>query len=172
MTFLIIPLAALANRIRGGGFFASYLPGHARLWAAPAMGLLSVLAGAGWLEALAWGAGYFLWSTLPLNRWDSLGRTVQTKEPTLLEDAIENLAWNIRLPYYHGPLWMRECLGILPCLTAVSCLAGPWWLWSLAPLYALAAVAVTEAAHRVAPGRFRPVSEPLVGCCWAVLFLV
>lgn len=172
MNILVVLCAALINRLRGGGLVAPYLPGHARLWAAPAMGLLSALAGAGWLEAVAWGLGYFVWSTLPINRFDVLGRTVQTKQPTLLEDALENLAWNMHLPYYHGPMFIRECLGILPCLTAVSILAGPWWLWSLAPLYALAAVAVTEAAHHLRPGKFRPVAEPLVGAIWGLLFLV
>lgn len=170
MTPLLLLLAALANRIRGGGLSADRWPGHSRLYAAPGMAVVAWLAGAGWV-ALVWGLGFFVWSTLPVNRWDVLGRTPQGR-PTWPEAIIEAVADHLPLPMTHGPLFVRECAGIAPCLTAVALFGGPWWLWTLAPVYAALAVAVTEVAHWLPVRKFRVPSDLGIGGLWGILLVL
>lgn len=172
---LVGALAAAINRVRGGGLFAPILPGHPRLWAAPAMGLLSLLAGAGWLEAAAWGLGYLVWSAPAWGRWYDLGRKPVSIEPlSVTEGVVEWLAARLPTLGLHPDyvcLFVRHML-VLPCLVAVAFTGGPGWLPVLAPLFAAAVVVAYEIGRRQSFVKPLAVAEILAGLPWAGLLLV
>lgn len=172
--FFVLVLAALINRVRGGGLFAPVLPGHPRLWAAPAMGLLSVLTGAGWQEALAWGLGYLAWSAPAWGRWFDLGRGSNADPLSATEAVVEWLAARLPTLGLHPDyvcLWVRH-MAVLPCLVAVALLGGPGWLPVLAPLFAGLVVLSYEIGRRQSFVKPLAVAEILAGLPWAGLLLV
>lgn len=171
---LTIPIAALINRVRGG-LWGDVLPGHGRVWAFPAMGLLSLLAGAGWLEAVVWALGYLVWSAPAWGRWYDLSRKPASDEPPskteLIVEAIASRLPTLGLHPDYACLFVRHML-VLPTLVALALLTGPWWL----PAFAFVFAALTVVAYEI--GRlqswFLPlvVAEPLAGAVWGALLLI
>lgn len=173
LDFLVTALAALVNRVRGG-LWGDLLPGHNRLWAAPAMGLLSALAGAGWVEAIAWGLGFLAWSAPAWGRWFDLGRGSNADPLSTSEVCVEWVAARLPTLGLHSDyvcLWVRHML-VLPCLGAVAVLAGSWWLPALAPVFAALTVVAYEIGRSQAFVKPLAIAELLTGCLWGAMLVL
>lgn len=162
-------LAAFFNRLRGGGFPSSHLPGHSRLWASGGFFILS-LSILELREALTFALCYFVWSTLPVNRWDSNGRTPQELPESEFEAFIDTISFPIQSRF--TPLYFRELIGILPLSIIMTYNLSDWRILSISLLYPPLAVASTEVAHYIYPVRFRAASDLLIGIIWGCILLI
>jgi len=102
----VIACAAIINAARGGRYaIVSELPGHTRLWAALAFGLLALAWTLDPMKAAKWAGCYLFWAFLPWGRWFDLNHatTLPDRAPSWFERAVEkasggddNIAFAIR----------------------------------------------------------------------------
>lgn len=158
IALLAIPACAILNRVRGGGFGASVLPGHPRYYVAPVMGAIAfAVSGDPW-RAVSFAAAYLIWSLLPWGHCIGLGRYAPDRDAALLEkDALILSRGN---PWV--ALLMLEVIGIVPAAIAVSLLA-----LCLPPLF----VAAYEIGWRLRPKAPIELAELLVGALWGALLI-
>lgn len=146
--------AAVLNRVRGGGFGASALPGHPRFYVAPAMGLLSLLVLSP-IAAAALAVAYLAWAWLPWGRWYDLGR--MHTEPDRPLSFFEKLITVAGLGNDHFCFTLRNVTGV----ALAAFLLSPW-AFALAPLQ----TAAYEAGWRFWPRAPIALGELLTGCAW------
>lgn len=174
MALALIPLMALANRVRGGLFGARIA--RARPLYVIALGLAIALgAYMGWRHGLGWGLAYLAWGAPAWGRWYDLGR--------LPDDAYRDgppakwtYQWAIGLlPNDHWRLFTRH-LFIAPALCLPALLAGPVWL----PLAGIVAAALIVGCYEIGWRLYERnlVREPtnlaewLAGAVWGALILL
>lgn len=168
MNFLIPPVLAILNRMRGDDtWMPKWLPGRALFYVAPFVGLITWVV-ASWPIALTVAGTYLTWALTGWGRWFDLGRMPPlTRERSALERAIEAISFGSD----HIALFWRHML-ITPGLALISYLTlNPLYL-AAAPLIALAFVLCYEIAWRVDP-RGEPIrlAELIVGALWGVLIV-
>lgn len=151
-----VPVLAVLNRMRGGGFWADRLPGHPRFYVAPLVGLVAFLAGHDPVWSGLYAAAWLWWCWWPwgllmcLGRWEPQ-RKISPVETTLLKAS----GGNIWLAF-----GLRHLLGVLP-----MALLSPWTLL-LPPLI----VAFYEASWRWAPRKHViAVPEMMTGSAMALM---
>lgn len=79
----------LANRLRGGGFFANYLPGRPLFWVSAAVGAFMGALTADWRAGVMWALGYLFWGIPAWGRWFTLGRGDRSGKPDWFERIVE-----------------------------------------------------------------------------------
>lgn len=177
---LVVPLAAVLNRVRGGGFGMDRLPGRGCHWASAGLFPVLLLLGTGWLLAAAWAVGFLVWATPAWGRWMDLDRNSPSADPPdLFERVIEWLAERTPLPiarlfgltFDHAALWLRHLL-VLPGLGAVAWVTGLAWLPWATPMFAALVVGAYELARRQTVMRALPLAEYLTGALWGGLILL
>ncbi len=150
-------IGAAVNHARGGGFGASLLPGHARFYAAPAMGLAS-FPFVGPLDGFLVALCFLVWSLAPWGRWYDLGRLSPTyvdREETWFEAAVMRVAGNDHIAFT-----VRNLVCLLPAAILLS------------PLFLLLAPAMTlayEVAWRATPSAPIRTGELITGAMWGAL---
>lgn len=158
MTWAFIPLMALLNRFRGGGFGAEILPGHPRFYVAPMVVMLVGLV-VEWHQGLLVGAAYLAWSFTPWGHLIGLGRWDPPREWSWLETTTFEIS--NKNPWL--ALGMIEMIGMSVAIVIFS----PW-----AALAAIAFVGCYEAGWRLRPKAPIELAELLVGGVWGLLILV
>jgi hypothetical protein len=163
---LLVAFCAVLNRFRGGGFGADRLPGHPRFYVAPFVLVLAWLA-LPFPAALAFAAGFLLWSWPPwgflmcLGRWTPIGRPMSSLEWHLLAVSRGNL-W-LALGLRHLLIW--------PGLFGAAWFGAAPWLPVLALPFAGLAVGSYELGWRLRPGAPIELAEILTGAAWGALLL-
>lgn len=154
----IIPIAAVLNRFRGGGFGAAKFPGHPRFYVAPVLGLVCWLLGAGVSDSIVVAICYLAWSFVPWGHCIGLGRWMPGRKPAWLEhralDAAQNNPWIA--------LWFLETVGM-----SVAAGAMHWSAFLLPPLM----VAAYEIGWRVSRAPIRW-AEIAIGLLWGSFIMV
>lgn len=158
MTWALIPLMALLNRFRGGGYGAEILPGHPRFYVAPLVALLVGLLFDSWHAGVLVGVSYLAWSFMPWGHLIGLGRWSPERP----------IAWTegVSLIVGRNP-WMALFLTELVGMSVAIVLVSPW-----AAVAALAFVGCYELGWRLRPKAPIELAELLVGAVWAALILV
>lgn len=152
----LIPVCAVLNRFRGGGFWADRLPGHPRFYVAPLMGLVAWLAGHDPLWSTLFAAAWLAWCWLPWGQLMCLDRFVPDRKISPIETELLKVA--------SGNIWLalglRHALGLVPMtILAPGALLMP-------PLI----VAFYEASWRWSPRQHViAVPELLTGAAFGVL---
>lgn len=165
--YSLIPVMAVLNRVRGGGFGAEALPGHPRYWVSP------VVAGLAWVTmpwqaALAFGLGYLFWSLWPwgylmcLGHFQPQGRDISNLELDLLDTAGQNV---------YVALGLRHML-VLPGLFAAMIFGGGPWLVLASPIFAALVVGAYAAGWALRPSAPIELAELLVGALWGGLIIL
>lgn len=155
----LVPICAVLNRVRGGGLGGALLPGHPRLWVAPAIGVASLLVGSP-LQAVLVAACYLFWAWLPWGRWYDLGRLPPPdRAPSWFERRLEEL------PNDHARFAARNFAACLPAAVLVSPL---FLLLPLAQAGAYELGWVWWETDGISP---IPVAELVTGAAWGVLII-
>lgn len=155
----LVPLMAVLNRFRGGGFGSAYFPGHPRFYTAPLVGFWVWLLMADPLRGFVAAVVYLCWSFLPwgflasLQHWTPQGRSISWLEARLLDVSREN---------YLVALGLLHMVGLIPAALSFS-------LWS--PLLAPCFAAAYWAGWRYRPKAPIAMAEGIVGALWALLFI-
>lgn len=179
IAILVIALAALVNRFRGGGVIPHDPPGHRRLWSTPLMAGVAALV-LDWPAALVFAACWFWWAVLPWGRWYTLGRGERSwsGQPDWFERAIESFpipqpdfeaiprgSW-LRILDDHLCLHLRNVVALYPLALLLS------WQASLVVLIGMSLA--YEIAWRLIPEERGPTgwAEWATGALWGVALLV
>jgi hypothetical protein len=155
---LIIPIFAALNRVRGGGFYGDLLPSRSLFWVAPIITLFAMMM-LPWLDALIFGAGYFIWAVFEWGRWFDLNNMPElerAKKP--LERIIDSMSFGDD----YIAMTIRMAFAT-PFLAYLSITAG-----LLFPFIATALYAVGWRFWRKDPN---PKNEVMVGALWGVVLL-
>lgn len=156
---LFVIFVGALNRARGGGFGASALPGHPRLWVSTLLGL-AVAALIDPSTGAAVAASYLMWAWLPWGRWFDLGRSPKdpARSPSAFERAIEEL-----FPGDHIRFTVRNLIALMPAAILLG-----WWFLLIAPAQTLA----YEAGWRVRPANPIGPAEIATGMLWGCALLL
>lgn len=167
MDFLIIPVAAIFNRMRGDDTWLRWLklPGRALWYMAPMIGLLAWVVHP-WPVAAAWALAFLGWAVFGWGHLYGLGRyqperDIDRLSATLLEIAGGNV---------HAAFFLRQ-LAILPGLALVSLVAGDIWPAGAAIPAAALFVAAYEAGWRWMPPQPILTAELIVGALWGAMII-
>lgn len=155
---LSVPLFAILNRVRGGGFGGHNLPGHPRFYVSAAIAGWAFLF-VSWPKALAFGICYLLWSMLPWGRWYDLGRLPSDfikREPDWFEKLINKVTDND-----HVAFTIRNTIAILPAIIFIS----PWFA-----ILPVAQTACYELGWRFRSNEPIQAAEIATGAVWGLLF--
>lgn len=108
MSWLLLPIMAVLNRIRGGGFGGQYLPGHPRFYVSLAVAGLDLWSGG----SGAMGLVYLIWSLLPWGHLMCLGRWAPARPISTLEE--ECLAMTRGNPWV--AFGLLHVIGLVPAM--------------------------------------------------------
>lgn len=97
MTWLIIPLMGILNRVRGGGFYGDKIPFKALYAVTPIVGLLALLVGHPVYVSLSFAIAYLIWALPAWSRWYDLGNLPDDYHRT---PGVYNSAWEKWTDWY------------------------------------------------------------------------
>jgi hypothetical protein len=163
LPLIVIPLMAVLNRLRGGGWWAVHLPGHPRWYVIAAVLGLAIWRLDDYIAAAMFAAAYGVWSLLPWGHLYSFGRWMPPRPASHLERAL------LELTRYH--YWAAMVL--LHGIGAAFLAPLIWWEWpgpelSATVLLPVLITAVHEIAWSADEAHAIPRADLATGALWGV----
>lgn len=163
LPLIAIPLMAVLNRLRGGGWWAVHLPGHPRWYVIPAVCVLAMAVTRDPVAAALFAAAYGVWSLLPWGHLYSFGRWAPPRPASHLERALLSLT---RYRYWAAMILLHG-IGVAFLAPLI------WWEWpgpelSMTILLPVLITAAHELAWTVVPDRAIPRADLMTGALWGV----